>query len=100
MTAKGFENIFRTIPNDDKQAEVTVDYLSKELGVKTLAVVHDSSIYGQGIAEAVKKKFEAAAGLKVTGLQGVTRGETDFSAVVSAVSGWQTGSSLLGRHGC
>ena len=84
VTAKGFENVFRTIPNDDKQAEVTVDYLTKTLNVKTLAVVHDSSIYGQGVAEAVQKKFLAAGG-KVSGFQGVTRGDTDFSAVVSAV---------------
>jgi branched-chain amino acid transport system substrate-binding protein len=84
VTARGFENIFRTIPNDDKQAEVSVDYLSKVLNVKKLAVVHDSSIYGQGIAEAVQKKFTAAGGT-VTGFQGVTRGDTDFSAVVSSV---------------
>lgn len=84
VTARGFENIFRTIPNDDKQAEVSVEYLTKELGVKTLAVVHDSSIYGQGIAEAVRTKFTAAGG-KVSSFEGVTRGETDFSAVVSAV---------------
>lgn len=84
VTAKGFENVFRTIPNDDKQAEVGVDYLSKSLNVKTLAVVHDSSIYGQGIAEAVQTKFTAAGG-KVSSFQGVTRGDTDFSAVVSSV---------------
>ena len=83
VTARGFENIFRTIPNDDKQAEVSVDYLTKVLGAKTLAVVHDSSIYGQGIAEAVQTKFKVAGGT-VSSFEGVTRGDTDFSAVVSA----------------
>ena len=83
VTAKGYENVFRTIPSDGKQAEISVDYLTKTLGVKTLAVVHDSSIYGQGIAEEMRGKFTAANG-KISSFEGVTRGDTDFSAVVSA----------------
>jgi branched-chain amino acid transport system substrate-binding protein len=84
VTARGYENIFRIVANDDLQAEVTADYLRDDLGLATLAILHDQSIYGQGIAEAVHGKF-AAAGGTVTGIEGATRGDTDFSAVISTI---------------
>ncbi|HEY44420.1 MAG TPA: branched-chain amino acid ABC transporter substrate-binding protein [Anaerolineae bacterium] len=82
VTARGYENLFRLVANDDLQAEVTVDFLRKDLGLSTLAVLHDQSIYGQGIAEAVHGKF-AAAGGDVTGIEGITRGDVDYSAVIA-----------------
>lgn len=82
VTAFGFENIFRVVANDDLQAKVTVDWLTQELGVTKLGIVHDQSLYGQGIAEAVQTKFTDAGGT-VTSIEGLTRGDTDFSAVVS-----------------
>jgi branched-chain amino acid transport system substrate-binding protein len=83
VTAQGFENIFRTVPNDELQAEVTVDYLKNVLGLNSLAIIHDQSIYGEGLATAVKAKFEAAGGT-VTSFEGINRGESDYSAVVSS----------------
>jgi len=84
VTAAGYENVFRIVANDDLQAEVAVDYMFNELGITTLGVVHDQSIYGQGIAESVQNKFEAAGGV-VTGFEGITRGDQDFSAVISTI---------------
>jgi len=85
VTAQGFQNVFRTVANDELQATVTVDYLTKELGKKNLAILHDQSIYGEGIATAVQKKFEEAGGT-VTAFEGITRGESDYSAVVTSVN--------------
>ncbi|HKZ44701.1 MAG TPA: branched-chain amino acid ABC transporter substrate-binding protein [Anaerolineales bacterium] len=82
VASSGYQNFFRTVANDALQAEVTVDFLSGDLGLKTLGIIHDSSIYGQGIADTVESDFEAAGGT-VTAYEGITRGDTDFSAVVS-----------------
>jgi len=82
VTAQGYENIFRTVPNDDLQAQVTVDYLSNVLGLTSIAIIHDSSIYGEGIATAVQTKFKAAGGT-ITSFEGINRGESDYSAVVT-----------------
>jgi len=84
VTAAGYQNVFRIVANDDLQAQVAVDYLFNELGMTSLAIVHDQSIYGEGIAQAVQTKFEAAGGT-VTGFEGITRGDQDFSAVVSTI---------------
>ena len=82
VTAQGYETVFRTVPNDDLQAQVTVDYLTKELGLTSIAIIDDQSIDGEGLAPAVKQKFEAAGGT-VTSFEGINRGESDYSAVVS-----------------
>lgn len=84
ITARGYENIFRTVANDDLQAEVTVGYLYEDLGLTTLGLLHDQSLYGEGIASAVMGKFEALGGT-VLAFEGITRGETDYSAVISTV---------------
>ncbi len=85
VTSQGFENVFRTVANDDLQAEVTADYLKNVLGINSIGVVHDQSIYGEGLATAVKDKFTALGGT-VTSFEGITRGESDYSAVVSTSS--------------
>lgn len=84
ITARGYENIFRTVANDDLQAEVTVGYLTEDLGLTSLAVLHDQSLYGEGIGQAVSDKFEATGGT-VTAFEGITRGESDYSAVINDV---------------
>ena len=96
VTAQGYETVFRTVPNDDLQAQVTVDYLTKELGLTSIAIIDDQSIYGEGLATAVKKKFEAAGGT-VTSFEGINRGESDYSAVVS--TDWQSTRCVLWRDG-
>ena len=49
---------------------MTVDFFTKELKLKSLALIHDQSIYGEGLATAVKTKFEEAGG-SVTAFEGV-----------------------------
>lgn len=84
VTARGFENLFRTIANDDLQADVATNYMYNDLELRKLAVIHDQSVYGEGLANAVDERF-AALGGTVTSTQGLTRNETDFSAVISTV---------------
>ena len=80
VTSKGYENVFRTVPNDELQAQVTVDYLFNVLKLTSIAIIHDQSIYGEGLATAVKTKFIAAGGT-VTSFEGLTRGESDYFTV-------------------
>ena len=82
VTARGYESVFRTVANDDLQALVTVDFLTGDLGLTKLAIAHDQSIYGEGLAQAVSDRFEESGGT-VTAFEGITRGDVDFSAVIS-----------------
>ncbi len=84
VTARGFENVFRVVANDGLQAQVTSDFMTDELGLKSLGIVHDQSAYGEPLAQAVSDNFEAAGGT-VTGFEGITRGDVDFTSVVSTI---------------
>jgi branched-chain amino acid transport system substrate-binding protein len=84
ITARGYLNLFRLVANDGLQAKVTSDFLTEDLGLTKLAVLHDQSLYGEGVAQAVNDEFESAGGT-VTAFEGITRGDTDYSAVISGV---------------
>ena len=85
LTLSGeYPNFFRTIPHDAKQAELQVEYATKTLGVKKVAILHDKGDYGKGQAELAQKYFEKA-GVDVVLFEGVTPGAVDYSAIVTKV---------------
>ncbi len=84
ITERGLWNIFRTCGRDDQQGKLWSDYAVKNLKGKKIAVVHDKTTYGQGLADAAKG-FMTAAGIKEVLYEGVNTGEKDFSALVSKI---------------
>ena len=82
ITERGLWNAFRTCGRDDQQGAVAADYIVKSLKDKKVAVVHDKTTYGQGLADETKKAMNAA-GVKEVLYEGVNAGEKDFSALVS-----------------
>ncbi len=81
---KGYWNVFRTCGRDDQQGAVAAGYLLKELAGKKVAIVHDKTPYGQGLADETKKAFNAGGGTEVL-YEGVNTGDKDFSALVTKI---------------
>jgi branched-chain amino acid transport system substrate-binding protein len=73
-THQGFKTAFRVMPNDTQQGSEVGRFVAGKLGAKTVAVVDDSSQYGQGLAT----QFEEAA--KAAGVTIVTHEHTDDKA--------------------
>lgn len=84
LTEQGFKHVFRVVGRDDQQGKVAADFASSKLKVKTLAIMHDKSAYGEGIATEVKKTFEAAGG-KVALFDGIGKDERDFRANLTKI---------------
>ena len=85
LTLSGdYPNFYRTIANDDAQAELQVMYATKHLKSKKVAVLHDKGDYGKGQAELAKKYFEKA-GVEVVLFEGVIPNTVDYSAIVQKV---------------
>src|SRR6478736_7722685 len=84
ITEKGMWNVFRTCGRDDQQGAVAADYIAKTLKGKKIAVVHDKTTYGQGLADETKKAMNAK-GVKEVLYEGVNTGEKDYSALVSKI---------------
>jgi branched-chain amino acid transport system substrate-binding protein len=84
ITERGMWNIFRTCGRDDQQGEVAGKYILNKFKGKKIAVVHDKTTYGQGLADETKKAINKG-GLKEVLYEGVNVGEKDYSALVSKI---------------
>lgn len=83
-TARALKNVFRTCFNDAAQGEVGADFAANVLKLKTAAVLHDKSQYGQPIAENFQKVFEKLGG-KIVTFEGVTRSDKDFRPILTKI---------------
>jgi branched-chain amino acid transport system substrate-binding protein len=79
---KGWNNVFRTCGRDDVQGVVAGKYLSDKYKGKKVAVIHDKTAYGKGIADETKKAMNAA-GLQEAMYESINKGDKDFTALVS-----------------
>lgn len=70
---------------DRMQGEFAARYIYEELGVTKVALMHDGGAYGQGLAEEMGGFFEDMGG-EVVAKEGITPGETDYSAPLAAVA--------------
>ncbi|HWK98096.1 MAG TPA: branched-chain amino acid ABC transporter substrate-binding protein [Pseudolabrys sp.] len=84
VTERKMWNIFRTCGRDDQQGAVAGAYIAKHFKGKKIAVVHDKTTYGKGLADETVKAMEKA-GIKAALYEGVNTGEKDFSALVSKI---------------
>jgi branched-chain amino acid transport system substrate-binding protein len=84
ITERGLWNVSRTCGRDDQQGAVAGKYLADHFKGKKIAVVHDKTTYGKGLADETKKAMNAL-GIKEVLYEGVNLGEKDFSALVSKI---------------
>src|SRR6202044_378850 len=59
ITERGLWDIFRTCGRDDQQGKLWADLALGELKDKKIAIVHDKTTYGQGLAEAARVAMNA-----------------------------------------
>jgi branched-chain amino acid transport system substrate-binding protein len=86
LTEQGLPNVFRVCGRDDQQGLVAGDYLVKHFKGKKIAVVHDKTAYGKGLADETKKRLNKL-GVKEAMYESFTAGEKDYSALVSKLKG-------------
>jgi len=92
VTERKMWNIFRVCGRDDQQGKVAGDYILKHFKGKKVAVVHDKTTYGKGLADETKKTINAG-GMKEVLYEGINTGEKDYSALVSKIK--QSGADLV-----
>ena len=84
ITERNMWNVFRTCGRDDQQGEVAGKYIVDKFKGKKIAIVHDKTTYGQGLADETKKAM-TAGGMKEVLYEGINTGEKDFSALVTKI---------------
>lgn len=81
-TDRGLTNVFRVCGRDDAQGPTAAKYVAEHFKGKKVAIVHDKSTYGKGLAD----QFQAALnglGVKEVLYEAITAGEKDYSPLVS-----------------
>ncbi|MBB4198082.1 branched chain amino acid ABC transporter substrate-binding protein [Rhodoblastus sphagnicola] len=84
ITERNMPLLFRTCGRDDQQGAVAAKYLTDHAKGKKIAIVHDKSTYGKGLADEARKAL-AVAGIKEVIYEGLNKGEKDYSAMVSKI---------------
>ena len=84
VTERGLSAMFRMCGRDDQQGIVAGDYIVDVLKGKKVVVLHDKDTYGQGLADATKAQL-VKRGVTPVLYEGLTRGEKDFSTIVTKI---------------
>ncbi len=85
-TERGLPYVFRICGRDDQQGQVAGAYMHDVLKLNKIAILHNKTAYGQGLATEVQKTFEAKGGT-VTMFQGIGEDDRDFRANISVLKG-------------
>jgi len=80
--SRKWSTVLRLYGRDDAQGQYIGPWIAEKFKDKKIAVLHDKSAYGQGLATAVKAGINAT-GTKEILFDSINPGEKDYSAVVS-----------------
>jgi branched-chain amino acid transport system substrate-binding protein len=84
ITDRKLWDAFRTCGRDDQQGMVWAELARDNLKGKKIAVIHDKTTYGKGLADAALDNMHKF-GVKEVLYEGVNTGEKDYSAIVSKI---------------
>ena len=107
LTDEGGENVFRVCGRDDQQGAIAADYIAEHFPDARIAIVHDKTAYGKGLADATRDELNGL-GVQEILYEAYTAGESDYSALVSLlksedidvlyVGGYHTEAGLMARQ--
>ena len=85
-TLQGFKTTFRVVAHDDQQGPTLGLFSTVKLGAKNIAVIDDSTAYGQGLADAFERTVKAG-GATIVAREHTTDKDTDFKAILTKIKG-------------
>jgi branched-chain amino acid transport system substrate-binding protein len=85
-TQQGFKTTFRVVAHDDQQGPTLARFAVEKLGAKNIAVIDDSTAYGQGLADAFEKTAQSL-GANIVAREHTTDKDTDFTAILTKIKG-------------
>ena len=107
LTEQGLDNVFRVCGRDDQQGTYAANYVVDNNVGSKIAVLHDTTPYGKGLADEFKKQLNAR-GVQETMYEAITAGDRDFTALITKMKeagvdliylgGYHTEAGLIARQ--
>lgn len=82
LTEEGGNMIFRVCGRDDRQGTVAGRFLARHFRGKRIAILHDKSAYGKGLAEEARRALRAEGEREIL-FDSYTAGERDYRGLVT-----------------
>jgi branched-chain amino acid transport system substrate-binding protein len=79
-------NIFRVNTTDNAQGSYGAQFVMSGLKASNVAIIHDKTSYGQGVAEEFQKHFLVEGG-EVVAFEGLQVGDRDFRSLLTRIKG-------------
>lgn len=83
LTRQGFRNVFRVCGTDDQQGRIAAAFVLASGRYKRVAIIHDKTAYGQGLADFFKQALGTSAQVVYYG--GIVQRDADYKAVLTAI---------------
>jgi len=83
LTEHGWQYFFRTCFRDDHQGTFFGRFVNETLKMQNVAIIHDNTTFGKGLAEAARASLEEANKAGIVFYDAITPGERDFSPILS-----------------
>ena len=83
LTLQGFKNVFRVCGTDDQQGKIAAEFVLKTLRPKKIAIIHDKTAYGQGLADYFKRALGER--VQVVYYGGIIQRDPDYKAVLTTI---------------
>ena len=92
LTERGLDNVFRVCGRDDQQGQVAANYVVDNKIAEKIAILHDKTAYGKGLADEFRKQLHKR-GMKEVMYEAITAGDKDFTALITKMK--QLGVDLI-----
>lgn len=83
-TQQKYDTTFRMMTSDTQQGAADGQFIVKDLGAKTVALIDDRTAYGQGLADQVAKAVKANGG-QIIAREYTTDKANDFTAILTNI---------------
>ncbi len=83
LTDKGYRGVVRVCGRDDQQGKVAAVFVKDRLKLKKVAILHDKTTYGQGLADEFRKNLGGKVDVVYYG--GIVQGDKDFKMILISV---------------
>ncbi|MBI1297015.1 ABC transporter substrate-binding protein [bacterium] len=85
LTERGHTHFFRVNANDAVQAAVDAQFLAERMGATSVAVIHNDTDYGKGLAASLAQRLGEHGATEALRIE-VAEGQSDYTTVVQQIS--------------